>query len=142
MHAVLIVIHLFVALGLVGLILLQRSEGGALGMGGGPGGLMSGRAAGNVLTKATTALGAVFFITSIALTIWTELTAGGGGVLDAIDPNALVAPAPANPAADAGVQDALDQLLQPLLTAPPAEGLGAAGDAAPAGEAPASDDTP
>jgi preprotein translocase subunit SecG len=92
MHSVLIVIHLFVAIGLVSLILLQRSEGGALGMGGGPGGLMSGRAAGNVLTRATAALAFVFFITSIALTIFTTSQTDGGSVLDQVDPNALVEP--------------------------------------------------
>jgi preprotein translocase subunit SecG len=92
MHSVLIVIHLFVAIGLVSLILLQRSEGGALGMGGGPGGLMSGRQAGNVLTRATTALALVFFVTSIALTIFTTSQSGGGSVLDRVDPNALVDP--------------------------------------------------
>lgn len=92
MHSVLIVIHLLVAIGLVSLILLQRSEGGALGMGGGPGGLMSGRQAGNVLTRATTALALVFFVTSIALTIFTTSQAGGGSVLDRVDPNAIVEP--------------------------------------------------
>ena len=48
---VLIVIHLLLAVAMVGVILLQRSEGGALGIGGG-GGVMSGRAAGNLLTRA------------------------------------------------------------------------------------------
>src|ERR1700761_9312865 len=58
---VLIVIHLLLALAMVGVILLQRSEGGALGIGGG-GGVMSGRAAGNLLTRATGILATGFFI--------------------------------------------------------------------------------
>lgn len=60
MNNVLLVLQGFIALGLVAVILLQRSEGGALGMGGGPGGLMSSRSAGNVLTRATTWLAAAF----------------------------------------------------------------------------------
>jgi preprotein translocase subunit SecG len=126
MHAVLVVIHLFVAIGLVSLILLQRSEGGALGMGGGPGGLMSGRAAGNVLTKATTALGVAFFVTSIALTVFTNATSEGD-LLDRVDPNALVAPAassdllPAEPALGLGGDEpAAGQPLDDLLPGQPA----------------------
>ncbi len=62
MFQVLLVAHIIVAAILVILVLLQRSEGGALGIGGGgPGGLMSGRAAGNVLTKSTGILATAFF---------------------------------------------------------------------------------
>lgn len=60
MNNVLLVLLGFIAIGLVAVILLQRSEGGALGMGGGPGGLMSSRSAGNVLTRSTTWLGTAF----------------------------------------------------------------------------------
>ena len=73
MQAVLLVIHVLVAVGLIVLILLQKSEGGALGMGGGPGGLMSGSAAGDVLTRGTSILAAVFFMTSISLAILAGL---------------------------------------------------------------------
>jgi len=67
---VLLVIHLLIAIALVGVILLQRSEGGALGIGGGQGGgLMSGRAAGNLLTRSTAILAALFFITSLGLAL-------------------------------------------------------------------------
>lgn len=91
MHSVIVVIHLIIALGLVTLILLQRSEGGALGMGGGGGGgLMSGRAAGDVLSMATRWLGLGFFVTSIALTVFPPTGNDVGTVLDAIDPNAIV----------------------------------------------------
>lgn len=68
MITVILVIHLLLAVGLVGVILLQRSEGGALGIGGG-GGLMSGRAAGNLLTRTTAILAAAFIVTSLTLSL-------------------------------------------------------------------------
>jgi preprotein translocase subunit SecG len=126
MHAVLVVIHLFVAIGLISMILLQRSEGGALGMGGGPGGLMSGRAAGNVLTRATTILAFVFFVTSVALTIFANVNAGGPSLLD----RAADAPITAPLGSPADVLGA-GQLGGDLLGEQPA------GEPAPTGEAPA-----
>lgn len=73
MQAVLIVIHLMVVIALVGVVLLQRSEGGALGIGGG-GGFMTGRGQANVLTRATAILAALFFATSLALSIIASYT--------------------------------------------------------------------
>ena len=68
METVLIVIHLMIVVALVGVILLQRSEGGALGMGGGgTGGFMSARGAADTLTRTTSILAAGFFLTSVAL---------------------------------------------------------------------------
>jgi preprotein translocase subunit SecG len=74
MTGILLIIHLLIALALVGVVLLQRSEGGALGIGGGGGGggggaMFSSRGAANVLTRATACLAAAFFVTSISLTI-------------------------------------------------------------------------
>jgi preprotein translocase subunit SecG len=69
MTTVVLIIHLFIALGLVGLVLVQRSEGGALGIGGGGGGFMTGRGAANLLTRMTAVLAAAFFATSILLTV-------------------------------------------------------------------------
>lgn len=69
MTTLILLIHFFLSAGLIGLILMQRSEGGALGMGGGPGGLMSGRGAASLLTRSTSILAAGFFITSILLTV-------------------------------------------------------------------------
>jgi preprotein translocase subunit SecG len=73
MILIILIIHVLIALALVIMVLLQRSEGGALGMGGGgggaTGGLMTGRAAGNLLTRSTGILGAAFMITSIGLAI-------------------------------------------------------------------------
>ncbi len=70
MTTILLVIHVLLALALVGAVLLQRSEGGALGIGGGGGGggLMSGRASANLLTRTTAVLAALFMVTSLALT--------------------------------------------------------------------------
>ncbi|MBZ9854649.1 preprotein translocase subunit SecG [Mesorhizobium sp. CA13] len=68
MQTVLIVIHLMVVLALVGVVLLQRSEGGGLGIGGGSG-FMTARGAANALTRATAILAAAFFVTSLTLSI-------------------------------------------------------------------------
>jgi len=71
MEVILLVIHLILALALIGVILIQRSEGGALGIGGGGGGMggfMTGRATANLLTRATAIIAAGFFLTSMALT--------------------------------------------------------------------------
>jgi preprotein translocase subunit SecG len=67
MQTVIIVIHLMVVMAMTGLVLLQKSEGGGLGMGGG--GFMTSRGTANVLTRATAMLAAVFFVTSLTLSI-------------------------------------------------------------------------
>jgi preprotein translocase subunit SecG len=69
MQSTLIVIHLLIVLAMIGVVLLQRSEGGALGIGGGGGGFMSSRGTGNLLTRATALLAAGFFVTSLMLSI-------------------------------------------------------------------------
>src|SRR5438445_8554067 len=66
MQTVIIVIHLMVVVTMVSLVLLQRSEGGGLGMGGGSG-FMTNRGSSNVLTRTTATLAAVFFATSLVL---------------------------------------------------------------------------
>lgn len=94
---IILVIHLLLAIALVGVILLQRSEGGALGIGGGGGGgLMSGRAAGNLLTRVTAILATSFFVTSLGLALLANNRTTGGSPLDQ-----LPAAAPAQPAAPA-----------------------------------------
>lgn len=73
MGSILLVIHLMTAIFLVALILMQRSGGGALnGLGGGSGAnsFLSARGTGNLLTRMTAILATVFFITSIALSIY------------------------------------------------------------------------
>ena len=73
MQTVIIVIHLMVVLAMIGVVLLQKSEGGGLGMGGGGGGFLSSRGTANVLTRTTAILAAVFFSTSLILSIMTEI---------------------------------------------------------------------
>jgi preprotein translocase subunit SecG len=68
MQTVLIVIHLMIVLAMVGLVLLQKSEGGGLGMGGG-GGFMSTRGTTNVLSRTTAILAGLFFFTSLVLSM-------------------------------------------------------------------------
>jgi preprotein translocase subunit SecG len=103
MSTVLLLIHVMVAIALVGVILLQRSEGGALGIGGG-GGFMTGRSAGNALTKTTAILAACFFATSLGLSILASQHGGAPSILNPTGaPGGLVplqgpsAPAPGTP---------------------------------------------
>jgi preprotein translocase subunit SecG len=85
MGTVLIVIHLMVVVAMIGMVLLQRSEGGALGMGGGGGGgFMSARGAANALTRSTGILAVAFFTTSIALSILAKYEAKPTDVLDQV----------------------------------------------------------
>jgi preprotein translocase subunit SecG len=86
MQNLLLVIHLIVAVVLIGAILLQRSEGGALGIGGsgaGGGSLFSARGVGNGLTRLTAILAVCFFATSIGLTLLATRTGTSKSVFDA-----------------------------------------------------------
>ena len=79
MVTVVLMIHLLLALGIVGSVLMQRSEGGGLGIGGssgggGMGGLIGSRASASLLTRATAVLAGLFFVTSISLSILTGVT--------------------------------------------------------------------
>ena len=68
MVAVVLAIHLLIAVAMIGVVLLQKSEGGGLGMGGGGmSGFMTGRSTANLLTRTTAILAALFMITSITL---------------------------------------------------------------------------
>ena len=102
MQTVLLVIHLLIALALVGVILLQRSEGGALGgLGGGMGGasfggLFTARGGANFLTRTTAILAVCFLSTSLLLAVLAGYADDGGSVLDRV-PEAE-APFPAPPA--------------------------------------------
>lgn len=70
MESVILVIHLILALAIIGLVLIQRSEGGGLGIGGGGmGGLATPKGAANILTRATAICAAAFFCTSLILAI-------------------------------------------------------------------------
>ncbi len=83
MQTVLIVVHLMIVLALVGLILIQRSEGGGLGIGGGSG-FMSARGAANALTRTTGILATLFFVTSLALGILARYDSKPTDILDKI----------------------------------------------------------
>ncbi len=122
MQTVVILIHLMIVLAMVGLVLLQKSEGGGLGMGGGGGNFLSSRGTANVLTRATAILAALFFATSLFLSILASyerkptsvLDRGGtpgapsapssGGVLDRLRGPPAQQQAPAAPAAPSGPQ--------------------------------------
>ena len=69
MTTVLLIVHMMIAAAMIGVVLLQRSEGGALGIGGGGGGFMTGRGAANFLTRVTAGLAAAFFVTSLMLSV-------------------------------------------------------------------------
>lgn len=105
MDKVLLALHLMIAAGLVGVVLLQRSEGGGLGMGGGgSGSFMTGRGTANFLTRVTAGLATAFFITSIALTLLARQGAKPLSPLDMPSMNtpAATAPAPGAPAPKPG----------------------------------------
>ena len=102
MTTVLLILHLFVTLALIGVVLIQRSEGGGLGIGSsqGMGTFMSGRGTANLLTRMTAILATVFFILSLSLALLSKGTTVRRSVLDAPAPadSALpAAPAPAIP---------------------------------------------
>lgn len=108
MHTVLLVIHLLVTLALIAVVLIQKSEGGALGMGGGGGGggagggsFMTGRATANLLTRTTGILAALFMMLSLTIAWYNQPEDQGGSILDSASTLSEPAPgqAPATPAA-------------------------------------------
>jgi preprotein translocase subunit SecG len=97
MQTVLLIVHLMIGIALVGVILLQRSEGGALGIGGGgAGSLFTGRGSANLLTRTTAALAAGFIATSMLLAIGAAQRSAPTSILDqpAPGPSAPVEPEP------------------------------------------------
>lgn len=98
METVLLVILLLVTIAMVAVILLQRSEGGALGIGGSANAMFSARGAGNALTRATSVLAALFFVLAIILTMLAVRGEKPGSVFDRIgNQNAPAQQAPATP---------------------------------------------
>jgi len=131
LFVILLSIQILVGLALVGLILIQRSEGGALGIGGGGGGgFMSARGAGNLLTRATSILAGAFFINCIALTIVGNYSQQGTSVVDRVGVDSIKLDAPATPAAPA--QDAAEAPAAPKEAAPSLTDLPAPVTVAPA----------
>lgn len=84
MENVILTVHLILALLLVGVVLLQRSEGGGLGMGGGGNSVMSGRGAATALSKLTWVFAVCFITTSVTLTWMAAVRANSGSVVDGI----------------------------------------------------------
>jgi len=125
MIKVLLVLHVFVTIALIGVVLIQRSEGGGLGLGGGQGmgNFMSGRGTANLLTRTTAILGTAFFALSLGLALLYK----GGSASDAA---AILAPQttttapvpgmPANGAAPALPQTPADALPAPAPAPVPA----------------------
>lgn len=133
LQTVIIVIHLIIVLALIAVVLLQRSEGG-LGLGGGGGGtsgFMTGRGQANALTRTTAVLAAIFFATSLALSVIASYGRAPRSILDRAAP----ASGQQAPAGQGGVLDQLRQLQgdQPAAPAPSAP---AVPFEAPAGGAP------
>jgi preprotein translocase subunit SecG len=132
MQTVLIVVHLIIVLSLIGVVLLQRSEGG-LGLGagssgGGVSGFMTGRGQANALTRATAILAALFFVTSLTLAVMSHRSAAPKSILDGANGTTQPAGQPA------GADNLLDTLRRQNNA--PAAGTPAA-PAAPAAPAPA-----
>ena len=123
MQTVILVIHLMLAVSLVGVVLLQRSEGGGLGIGGGGGmgGLMSGRGSANLLTRVTAVLAGLFMATSLTLAI---LASGTGEPRSVLDTPAFDSPVPAAPAPAEAPAAPASPAVPPAAPASPAVPLG------------------
>lgn len=110
LQTILLVAMILISIALTGVVLIQKSEGGALGMGGGPSGFMTARGAGNLLTKATWVLGTMFFLCAIGLTIAGNVERGNRSVIDADAVGSIAvgesAPAAGEPAAPVTAQPA------------------------------------
>ena len=122
MQQVVIVVHLMLVLALIGVVLLQKSEGGGLGIGS-TGGFMTSRGTANVLTRATAILAGLFFATSLILSILAGMNCKptsiiGGGQSAPAAPTAPAGPsAPLNPG---GILNQLKPAAPPAAPAAPA----------------------
>jgi preprotein translocase subunit SecG len=125
MIKVLLVLHVFVTIALIGVVLIQRSEGGGLGLGGGQGmgNFMSGRGTANLLTRTTAILGTAFFVLSLGLALLYKGSVADSNAASLNAPPAQTAPAgPVVPVAGA----------PPSLPSTPADALPAPATTAPA----------
>lgn len=111
MTAVILTIHSLIVIALIGVVLLQRSDGGALGLGGGGGGgFMTGRGAANALTRTTSILAALFFATSVLLAIRAGAGEDAEDVINEL--TGTQAPAPVQPSSsgELSTEDILNSL--------------------------------
>lgn len=107
MQHVVIVIHLMLVLALIGVVLLQKSEGGGLGIGS-TGGFMTSRGTANVLTRATAILAGLFFATSLILSILAGLNRKPTSILQGSQ-SAPTAPGAPTPLDASGILKQLNQ---------------------------------
>ena len=118
MIKVLLVLHVFVTIALIGVVLIQRSEGGGLGLGGaqGMGSFLTGRGTANLLTRLTAILGTAFFALSLVLALLYKSSLGGGAatILAAPANTPASIPGPAIP----GTGNSLPQTPADALPAP------------------------
>jgi preprotein translocase subunit SecG len=123
MQTVVIVIHLMIVIVLIGAVLLQKSEGGGLGMGGGAG-FMSSRGTANLLTRTTAILAVGFFVTSLLLSWIAGLNRQPSSIISTQAPGqSQPAPGGAQPIApptSGGVLDTLKKADQQQNQAPAA----------------------
>ena len=141
MATVLLVLHLMIAAGLIGVVLLQRSEGGGLGMGGGgAGGFMTGRGTANLLTRMTAGLAALFFATSISLTLLAKQNSKTASPLDL--PSLPKIGAPAVPGSEKGGADKSGATPATTPAAPAEKGAAAPALPQPAAGTPAATPAP
>ena len=112
MQSVLIVIHILIVIALVAVVLLQRSEGGVLGSGGGTGSFMTGRGQANALSRATAILATAFFVTSLLMSIIAGWSRAPCSILikGSEAPVSQTVPQPINPG---NILDQLKQLQGP-----------------------------
>ncbi|CAN5180833.1 hypothetical protein BH09PSE1_BH09PSE1_28490 [soil metagenome] len=127
LQTILLVVMILISIALTGVVLLQRSEGGALGMGGGPSGFMSARGAGNLLSLVAWWLAGAFFACAILLTIVGNIDRGNQSIIDSKAVGSIAvgdqAPATSQPApTTAPAQPAAPTLqdLEASVVAPPA----------------------
>jgi preprotein translocase subunit SecG len=117
LQPVIIVIHLLIVIALVGVVLIQRSEGGGLGIGGGSG-FMTARGAANALTRTTAILAAAFFATSIILGVMAHRGGSAGDILDRIPAAVPGQTTPATPGSGGVLNQLGGASSQPTAPAP------------------------
>ena len=121
MQTVIIVVHLMIVSVLIGAVLLQKSEGGGLGMGGGAG-FMSSRGTANLLTRTTAILAALFFLTSLSLSWLASLDRKPTSILNNVPGQSQPAggATPVPPSAGGGLLDQLKKADEQQKEAPAA----------------------
>ena len=134
MQSVLIVIHILIVVALIAVVLLQRSEGGALGAGGGTGSFMTGRGQANALSRATAVLGALFFATALLMSIISSWSRAPHSILGGPAPAGQTAPTPISPG---NILDQLKQMEGASTTAPSTPAPAAPSAPTPAAPSPA-----